>query len=215
MLLRAAAAALLALAAAAPALADPLDPVEKLTRTDQAHAAAVVLTKADLGQGWRGGVRTPDSLKAPRCPAYSPNQHDLVLTGHAESLFDNGNGGVQVDTDAEVFRSAKDAATRFRRILQPQLGACLRYDLLKSIGGSGIVILAAKRLQFPQVAERTAVYRVPLLVKQGSRSVTVYSDVAFLGGGRTQAYLNVIAPASEGQLRALELRLAKAIAGRL
>jgi hypothetical protein len=217
VLLRAGSVALLSLCFAGSALADPLDPKEQFTRKDQARAAAVVLTRTDLGPAWTGGARKPTSFKAPRCPAYSPNQHDLVVTGHAESLFRNGTGGIQVDSDAEVFRSEKQARTRFARILQPKLGACLRYDLLKGIPrGSGIIILQAKRLQFAQVAPRTALYRVPLLAKTGKQTATVYSDFLFLNSGRTQVYMNVIANASlETQLKAFELRLAKAVAKRL
>jgi hypothetical protein len=215
VLLRLGPAVLVALGLAAVAVADPLDPTQKFTKADQSRAAATVLTRNDLGPGWAGGPQPPTSFKAPRCPAYSPNQHDLVVTGHAESVFDNGNGGIQVASDAEVFRTAANAATRFTRIIQPKLGACLRYDILKSTGGSGVLILQAKRLQFPQVAQRTAVYRVPLLVKSGKQTLTVYSDFAFLGGGRTQAYMNVIAPSSESGLHSLELRLAQTLAKRI
>jgi hypothetical protein len=206
------AAGILACAAAAR---DPWDPVTKIRRADQAKAAATVLTRADLGGGWIGGRRKPTSLKAPTCPAQRPNDGDLTLTGHAESVFNNGNGGIQVDSDVEVFATAKQAKARFTRFLQPKLVTCLRYDLAKSIGGSGFTFLKANRLALPQVAERVAAFRVPIAVKAGSRTVTVDADFLFLGVGRSQIYVNVVAPSvQEPQLRGFELQVAKLLVRR-
>jgi hypothetical protein len=201
---------------AGAALADASDPKQHFTKADQAKAAATVLAQNDLGAGWKGGARTPTSLKAPKCPAYTSNDSDLTMTGHAESLFSNGNGGVQVDSDVEVFRTARQAATRFARILQPRLGTCLRYDLLKSVAGTkGVRIGQVKRLPLPKVATHGAAFRVPLTVQNAGQSVTVDSDVLFLGQGPTAIYLNVVAPDVLGsQLTALEERLARALAAR-
>jgi hypothetical protein len=205
----------LALVLAGAALADATDPKQRLSTAGQARAAGTVLRATDLGPGWQGGARKPTSFKAPKCPAYSPNDSDLTLTGHAEALYSNGNGGVQVDNDVEIFKTKAQAARRFDRILQPKLGTCLRYDLLKSLGGAKVVIEPAKRLKVARVAAHTAAFRVPLDVKNGSQVVTVYSDFFFLNQGTAQVYLNVVAPSTLGaQLTALESRLAKALAGR-
>jgi hypothetical protein len=199
-----------AVAAAAADARDPWDPVTKIRRADQSKAAATVLTKADLGPGWAGGARKPVSLKAPTCPAQRPNDGDLTLTGHAESVFNNGNGGIQVDSDVEVFATAKQAKARFVRFMQSKLMTCLRYDLAKSIGGNGYTFLKPSRLDFPKLAERTAAFRVPIAVKAGSQTVTVDSDFLFLGVGRSQIYVNLVAPSvQEPQLRGFELEVAK------
>src|SRR5438309_12052106 len=89
--------------AAVAAARDPWDPRTKLRSADQTKAAATVLTRNDLGGAWSGGARKPISLKAPTCPAQRPNDGDLTLTGHAESVFSNGNGGIQIDSDIEVY----------------------------------------------------------------------------------------------------------------
>src|SRR5215210_8580110 len=106
-------AALLALAAlvfAAAAFADPLDLKVKITKADQRRAKAVLLVQSDLGLGWRGGTAAkPSSLKAPVCPALRPNYSSLTITGHAESLFDNGNGGFQVVSDVEIWKTVAQA----------------------------------------------------------------------------------------------------------
>jgi hypothetical protein len=194
---------------------DPWDPRTKLRRADQRKAAATVLTQADLGAGWTGGARKPISFKAPTCPAQRPNDGDLTLTGHAESLFSNGNGGIQIDTDVEVFPTEKQAKARFVRFMQPKLFSCLKYDLAKSIGGSGATILKPVRLDLPKVAERAGAFRVPVAVKAGSRTVTVDADFIYLGVGRSLIYVNIVAPSvQEAQLPEFEHRLAKLLVGR-
>ena len=203
------------IAAAAADARDPWDPVTKIRRGDQAKAVAVVLTQADLGAAWTGGLRKPTSLKAPTCPAQRPNDGDLTLTAHAESVFNNGNGGIQVNSDVEVFATAKQAKARFVRFMQPKLATCLKYDLSKSVGGSGLTFLKVTRLDFPKLAERTAAFRVPIAVKSGSGTVTVDADFLFLGSGRSQIYVAVIAPSvQEPQLRGFELQLAKLLVKR-
>jgi hypothetical protein len=190
---------------------DPWDPHTKFTKADQAAAKAAVLQQNDLGQGWTGGPQGSPSFKAPTCPAQRPNDGDLTLTGHAESVYSNGNGGLQIYSDLELFATSKQAKARFDRFLQPKLFTCLRYDLSKSLGGTKVTYLKAKRLDFAKVAERTAVFRLPI-VYQGK---TIDFDYLFLGQGRSQFYLSIVAPSTqEGQLPAFELRLAKDLAAR-
>src|SRR4051794_25689919 len=98
-----AASVLAGMVAAVAAARDPWDPRTKLRSGDQAKARATMLTRDDLGAAWNGGARKPTSFKAPTCPAQRPNDGDLTITGHAESLFSNGNGGIQIDSDIEVF----------------------------------------------------------------------------------------------------------------
>jgi hypothetical protein len=190
---------------------DPWDPRTKIRTADQAKAVKTVLTQADLGAGWKGGSQTPSSLKAPTCPAMRPNDGDLTLTGHAESVFTNGNGGIQVDSDVEVFQTATQAKARFDRFLQPKLATCLRYDLSKSFGGAKVTMLNVKRLKFAKVADRVAVFRLPVVYK----GVTIDSDYLYLGKGRSQIYVNIIAPSvQESQLPGFELGVAKMLLGR-
>ena len=98
----------------------------------------------------------------------------------------------------------------FNRFMQPKLYTCLRYDLIKSAGAK-LTMLKVQRLDLGKLTERVASYRLPIVVKAG----VIYSDYIYLGRGRMQVYVNVIAPASrEAQLRGFELRLAKLIVGR-
>jgi len=206
-----------ALVLASVALADPLDPKKVLVPADEAYAARVALSQADLGEGWSGGaIKPPSSLKAPVCPQLRPDFSDLTITGHAESAWDNGNGGIQVVSDVEVWRTPKQMAAHYKRMLRPKINACLRYALLKDVGGTNVTILPVKRTTFPKLAPVTRHYRAPLWVKSGNQRFTVYSDLIYLGKGRTQVYINVIAPASaERQLKGFETRIARAIAARM
>jgi hypothetical protein len=155
-------------------------------------------------------------MKAPTCPAQRPNDGDLTITGHAESIFSNGNGGIQIDTDVEVFATAAQAKARFVRFMQPKLLTCLKYDIAKSLGGAtGMTFLKPTRLDFPKIAERTGAFRVPIAVKSGSQTVTVDADFLFLGVGRAQIYVGVIAPSvQEAQLPGFERRVAKLLVKR-
>jgi hypothetical protein len=209
--------AVLALVLVSAAAADPLDPKQKLTPADQARAKAALLRQNDLGTGWTGGASaTPSSLKAPVCPSLRPNYSKLTLTGHAESLFSNGNGGIQVVADVEVWKTLAQAKQHMNALLQPKLGACIRYALLKSVGGTNVTILGAQRQPTPKLGDSSAHYRVPLGVKSGNQTVSVLSDVLMVRKGRTEIYLNVVAPAdNEDQLTGFVHRLARATLARV
>lgn len=202
---------------AAAALADPLDPKQKLTPADQALAKAALLRQSDLGPGWIGGpASTPSSLKAPVCPSLRPDYSKLTLTGHAESIFTNGNGGIQVVSDVEVWKNLAQAKQHMNALLQPKLGTCIRYALLKSVGGTNVTILEAQRRDFPKLGDSTVHYRAPLGVKSGDKTVSVLSDFILMRKGRTEIYLNVVAPAAdEDQLTAFEERIARALIKRV
>jgi hypothetical protein len=88
--------------------------------------------------------------------------------------------------------------------------------LLKSVGGTNVTILGAKRQPSPKLGDSAAHYRVPLGVKSGNQTVSVLSDVLLLRKGRTEIYLNVISPAdNEDQLTGFVQRLARAALARV
>ncbi len=207
---------LAALVLAATALADPLDPKVKIVSADQAHASAAVLRKSDLGAGWVGGATRNPALKQPVCPALRPDYSKLTLTGHAESIFNNGNGGIQVVSDVEVWKTLAQAEQHMNALLQPKLASCIRYALLKSVGGTNVTILAAERQAFPKLGDSTVHYRTPLGVKSGNQTISVLADFILMRKGRTEVYVNVVAPANaEDQLTAFETRISRALMKRI
>jgi hypothetical protein len=214
---RVAAVALGALVLASAVLAaDSTDPKVRVTKADQAKASAAVLHFSDLGPAWSGGGTKPTSLKAPICPGNQPNDSDLTITGHAESLLTLQGAGLQVDTDAEIFKTPAQVAKLVQRTMGAAVTGCLKYNLLKSIGSGGQVG-ATRALTVAKVGDRSALYRVEVAVKApGSKQpVKVFSDYLFVSAGRTQYFVNLVAPSSAGdELPALENRIAKLLASR-
>ncbi|HEY4347648.1 MAG TPA: hypothetical protein VGM80_08655, partial [Gaiellaceae bacterium] len=68
-------AALACLIISTTALADA--PTVKLSKADQAAAAAALLHRSDLGAGWVGGAVKAGSLTPPKCPGFNPKQSDF------------------------------------------------------------------------------------------------------------------------------------------
>jgi hypothetical protein len=213
-LLGALAAALLV--AAVAAAADSTDPKVKLTKADQALAAKLVLRTTDLGPAWAGGAEKPTSLKIPICPSNQPNNSDLIVTGHAESGLNLQTAATQVDTDVLIFKNAKQAAKLVKRVLEsPAIGDCLRYDLLKSVGGQGVTIVGVSRVKVAKAGDHSALFRVTLSVKSGSTTVPVYSDFLYVSQGRAQYFVNIVAPgAIKSELPSLENGIAKKLAAK-
>jgi hypothetical protein len=209
--------AVAALATAAAASADPLDPKIHISASDQAAATHVLLTRDDLGAGWAGGQIKPVSLKMPRCPSLQPDFSSLTLTGHAEANFNNGNGGWQIDSDVTVLKSAKQVRAQFTRLVKPQLGTCVRYDVLKTTGSDPNIKLGlVKQLPFPKLAAYARLYRTSIVYKAGKSSVLIYDDTLMLAKGKTSIWMNFVAPSTdEGSLELREQQLAKLLLTRV
>lgn len=187
--------ALVALAAAAAAAAD--NPTVRITHEDQVRAETTLLRLADFGVGWTGGKRTPSKLTAPKCPGFDPKESDLTVTGHAEARFTYARGGVVFDQDNQVLESAQAVTTDFARVIKPQLAGCLAYELKQS-GKGQVVSVVVKELRFPQLGTTSAAYRGTMVLRIGGRKVTFLSDFIFIGQGRLEYSLNVVAPAALG-----------------
>ena len=208
-------AAALVVASAALA-ADSTDPKVELSKADQALAAKLVLRFTDLGAAWSGGAEKPSSLKIPVCPSNQPNDSDLTITGHAESRLNLQTAATQVDTDVLIFKSAKQVAKLVSRVIEsPSISDCLRYDLIKSVGGQGVTIVGVSQVPVAKAGDHSALYRVTLSVKSGSKTVPVYSDFLYVSQGRAQYFVNIVAPgAIKSELPSLENRIAKGLAAK-
>jgi hypothetical protein len=200
----------------AAAAADSTDPKIELSKADQAVAARLVLRSGDLGPAWSGGAEKPTSLKIPVCPANQPNNSDLTITGHAESRLNLQSAAIQVDTDVLRFRSSRQVTALVKRILlSPSLPDCLRYDLIKSVGGQGVTIVGVSQVPVAKVGDHSALFRVTLSVKSGSKNVPVYSDFLYVSQGRAQYFVNLVAPgAIRSELPSLENGIAKRLAAK-
>jgi hypothetical protein len=197
----------LALAFAATAAAD--DPTVRIQREDQLKAEAALLKLKDFGVGWTGGQRTPSKLTAPKCPGFNPKESDLTVTGHAEARFTYAQGSVVFDQDNQVLESAQAVSTDFKRVITPKLKDCLAYELKQS-GKGQIVSVTVKELRFPRLGTQSAAYRGTMVLRAGARTVTFVSDFIFIGQGRYEYSLNVVAPAVLGnELMSFEQSIAQ------
>ena len=176
------------------ALAD--NPTVHLTETDQAKAAASLLRLHDFGMGWSGGAKAAGKLTAPRCPGFDPKESDLVVSGHAAAHFAYGRGAVTLDQDTQVLETPEAVRTDFARTIKPKLAECLAYQL-KQAGKGQVVSAEVRRLPFPALGTVSAAYRATLVLRAGSRLVKFVNDFVFVGEGRLEYSLSIVAPAVE------------------
>lgn len=179
---------------ATAALAD--NPTVRIAKDDQARAQSALLRLSDFPAGWSGGPKTPSPLTAPKCPGFDPKESDLTVTGHAEARFTTARGGVILDQDTQVLASSQAVETDFSRTMQPALVGCLAYQL-KSSGKGEVTKVSVKKLAFPNKGSVTAAYRANVVVHTAGHNASIVSDFIFVGVGRLEYSLNIVAPAGE------------------
>ena len=214
-----AAASVIAVAASILAVAALADKEKiQLTAADQAFARATVLKKADLGTvgTWTGGAVKPDLSSTTPCSTFHPKQSDLVLTGAAETKYQQP--GIEFDNEAQVLQTPEMVKLDWQRtVLAPQLLPCLRVGLAKTIPSTTATIVSVRRIAFPRITAQTAAIRAVVDVKAGTSPVPVrlFVDVVLVGHGRTEISLTATALfANDKVTRAAEARLALILASR-
>jgi hypothetical protein len=111
-----AAAGLLVLVLCGAALADNY--TYRRTAADDARAASVALRSGDfpVQLQLKGGAIKPDETPDDEsCNGYRPKESDLVVSGDAETRFQNANGSVAVDSQIELLKTSAMAATDVKR----------------------------------------------------------------------------------------------------
>jgi hypothetical protein len=206
-------AALVAAAAAGAAGGPGVEQVH-LTAADQANARAAVVKRSDLGPGWTGGAKKPSGSSSPDCGSWHPKQSDLVLTGDAESDFQQP--GFEVDSEAQVLRTAQMVALDWQRtVMAPQIVPCLKQTLTRK-AAAGERIVSVGRVAFPRVARYTAAFRVVFDVTVKRSTLRMRYDVVLLGSSRTEVTLGFSSPAAAAATMAqAELRLAGILNSRI
>jgi len=205
----------LALAGAGGVLADNGKEKIKFNAADQAAARTALLRSSDLGgTGWQGGRIKPD-LSSLTCPDYHPKQSDLVLTGAAESYFRRGTAKADVqgvDVEVQVLETARMVALDWRRaVLAPGLLPCLRRSLVSSLG-SQAKLISFKRIAFPRLATYSRAYRAAINASASGQSERLFTDVIFVGRGRSEVTLTIdgltktAISAADGRLARLVLK---------
>jgi hypothetical protein len=193
----AAVAAVLVLAPAASAGGGPIR--TKLTKADQAAAAAAVMQRGDLNapKGWKGGPLKPALAPSAPCAGFRPKQSDIVRTGVAQSIFSSPQG-ISFDSEAQVVRTPGMLRADWRRtVLAPQVPICLRARMLREIAASKRTFVAFGRLSFPKVTPRTVAYRVIYDDRASAGKVRRFTDLVFVGKARTELFVGTTAPLSQ------------------
>ena len=185
------------------------------TAADQAAAKRAVALRADLGSGgWTGGFRKPDLSAAPTCANFHPKQSDLVLTGAAETEWQDQ--GLQIQTESQVLKThAMVLADWQRTVLAPTAIPCLRAHLLKELG-SGVTFVSFRRVLFAPVATMVQAYVLLVNVKTTTGKVPVAVEVVLIGRNRTELTLVSTAPnVAQKVVAAADAQLARAMVARV
>ena len=123
------------------------------------------------------------------------------MTGHIESVFTNGNGGIQVEADVQIMKTAAQVTTQYARIFQTGVIPCLKYDVLKSVGTSAKIQDATEL----SVASAVPMHAFRVSVTVGSGTAPIYLDFLYFAKGRTEYSVNVVAPSTQAaQLKNFE-----------
>jgi hypothetical protein len=220
---------LAALALAGVATAATTDPQFAVDPADQSWAHAVVLTRADLGTGWR---QTPPATETQEeetgsdqstafCPEAISDQSDLVVTGGESSDFTRGPSSVT--SFATIWRTPENAQASFDRTVavMPALQACTAKILTASFSGIRMTVTENRTLPFPALAPHLAAYRLKVVIKSTGRSkkkpkpLVVNYDTILLGNGRATVWLMVTSFSDRPISMVKERSLARALAARV
>jgi hypothetical protein len=209
-------ACMLALALAASASASQGADTIRLTNEGQAAAKAVVLTKADFGfaTGWTGGVVKPDpssNNSTAGCTTSGSKPVATVTNGDQKSAFTHT--GAQVMSEIVILKTSAMVRGDWKRHVGPQLLACLRAKLAKSLKPNER-LLSVKARPFAHVATYTQAYRSLWMVPVEGTMIPYAIDFIVFARGRSEATMTTVAPLSP-LLNAFETHLARAMATRM
>jgi hypothetical protein len=199
----------LALVLAGSAVADHLDPQERIRAADQARAKAMLLRESDLA----GFQRQPASGADPHLTCAALDESDLTVTGDAEAPS-WALSVVFVTSSSTVYASRADASTSWRRGTSAAGMRCLRVELGGEFARQGARVVSLRRVPFPAVAQRSAAYRLTLAGTSQGQTFNAFVDFVVLGQDRALAAL-VMGSALVPPDRQAEIRLARTIAGRM
>ena len=167
---------------------------------DQSWAESIVLGAKDMGSGWKAvsGGGTMDGSGGDSATCSSPDESDLVLTGGWSSPDFMRADGAYVSSGAIVWQTADHAQADWDRNVQAGLMSCVAADLeASSTKKVKVVITGRQQLNWPQLAPRSAAFRISLALKstvkvqRKTRKVSIGATVDFVavGTGRATAML--------------------------
>ena len=169
-------------AATAAAATGGTEPKKEIKPAVQARARAISLHRSDLpGSNWTSSPPSPSGRPEPDCSYFRPDQSDLTENGDVDSPTFHHPDGSQVETSVGIFVSSAQAKTAYGRLVQPAFPRCVA-DILRKTGG--ITVRSTGTLAFPRFGDRSAAFRISLLVKSGNQKVPVVLDVVAVNEGK-------------------------------
>ena len=169
--------------------------------------------RSDLGSGnWTGGFSKPDLSQSAGCANFHPKQHDLVITGAAES--DWSDQGLQLDTQAQILKTRAMVAADWRRtILAPGAVPCLRSRLLKQLGK--VTFVSFRRVIFAPVATNAEAFLMLVDVTTNTGKVRVAIEFVAVAHGRTElTIVSVVNNAVQKVVAQVDTLIARALVAR-
>jgi hypothetical protein len=216
----------LALAGVAAA-ASPMDPHKTINATDQAWADSIVLERADLGKGWMvdpsSEGNSSDESSAEWCPAGTPDQSDLTMTGTGASPDFTRSDSSYASSLADVWRTGDEAQAGWDRTVaaMPAFLECLEELFREAPAGLKVSVTSKGELPFAAVGSRTAAYRIKLVIqstrgpKKKRKKLVANYDMVLFGNGRASAWLFFVWFKGKPLSAAYERSLAEKMAARM
>ena len=207
--MRIAVTALLALILAGTALADHLDPRQRIRAADQARAKAMLVRQSDLP----GFQRQRSSGRDPHLTCPGLDESKLTVTGDAEAPS-WAIPPVLVTSSSTVYATHADAQASWRLGTSAAGVRCLRDELGREFAQQGARVVSLRPMSFPALAQRSAAYRLTLAAVAQGQTITAYVDFVVLRQDRALAGV-VVGSALVVPDRAFEVRLARTVATRM
>ncbi len=142
----------------------------------------MLLKLADLGPGF---TASPQSAADADDYCKALDESDLTVTGEAESPAFR-RAVVSVSSAASVYESTADASASWRRSSVGRRRECAREILRREFAKQGVTLVSFRRIPFPNVAERTAAYRLRLSAEMQGTTVPLVLDLVALRRARAQ-----------------------------
>ncbi len=185
------------------------------TAAGMTAAGRALVTRADVGPGWKAGVR-PKKPGTLACRAPSTLKGVLETGAAVSPLYSASGSGPFVSASAFVYDTPAGAARFFAQIAKPNALPCLSQSLATGKSAAGVTFTVTRRqtLATPRLGVTAAAYRVVGHASVAAQKVTVYADVILLQHASAIVELS-FASFSEPVPPATEQRIARAAASRL
>jgi hypothetical protein len=200
-----------ALVFAGVAVADHLDPQERIRAVDQKRTGAMLLRKSDLARGFEA-ERT--SGLDPHLGCRALDESDLVLTGKATSPYWARDYQI-VGSSSAVYGTAADARASWRRSTSKAGSSCLRDAFRAELARQGEAArISIRAIPLTGVGTTAKAYRLAISGVTPGEPPLLFIDVVLLMHGRAQAgllFAGIVVPPA----RVTEIGLAKVVAKRM